>query len=59
MATCSEVFQNEEFDFSDEPVVNWKKTTKKVLQALAEYRKDKRELPIKDKLRIEKAIQSD
>ncbi|MGH0590656.1 hypothetical protein ACQVQY_32600 [Bacillus mycoides] len=44
MATCSEVFKNEEFDFSNEPVVNWKRTIRKVLKALAEYRKCKREL---------------
>ncbi|PFR66485.1 ArpU family transcriptional regulator, partial [Bacillus cereus] len=29
MATCSEVFKNEEFDFSKEPVVNRRKTTQK------------------------------
>ncbi|MCU5668676.1 ArpU family transcriptional regulator [Bacillus cereus] len=59
MATCSEVFKNEEFDFSNEPVVNRKKTTQKLLKALAEYRKNKKELSIKDKQRIEEAIRND
>ncbi|MDA2567560.1 ArpU family transcriptional regulator [Bacillus cereus] len=59
MATCLEVFKNEEFDFSHEPVLNWKKTTKRVLKALAEYRKDRRALSKKDKHRIEEAIRND
>ncbi|EOO05012.1 ArpU family phage transcriptional regulator [Bacillus cereus str. Schrouff] len=59
MATCSEVFKNEEFDFSNEPVVNRKKTMRKVLKALTEYRKCKRELSELDKRRVEKAIQND
>ena len=29
METCSKVFKNEEFDFSNEPVVNRKKTMEK------------------------------
>ena len=59
MATCSEVFKNEEFDFSNEPVVNWKRTMRKVLKALAEYRKCKRELSESNKRRIDEAIQHD
>ncbi|EOO23584.1 ArpU family phage transcriptional regulator [Bacillus cereus VD133] len=59
MAKCSEVFKNEEFDFSNEPIVNQKKTTQKVLKALAEYRKDKRELSEEGQKLIEEAIQND
>lgn len=59
MATCSEVFQNEEFDFSGEPVVNRKKTMRKVLKALAEYRRCKRELSEEDKRQMEEAIRND
>ncbi|EOO30770.1 hypothetical protein IIU_05087 [Bacillus cereus VD133] len=59
MAKCSDVFKNEEFDFSNEPIVNQKKTTQKVLKALAEYRKDKRELSEEGQKLIEEAIQND